>query len=159
AKSRDLFPPLPALQGLPVAAPRPAVAATGDDFQALAAKVRSSGMSESARRELLGLAAVRAGAVEMKPLRDPESGRYGMEARRIEKDASRRDALAEPQLDELKRLADFDGSGFVTGEESARLRQLFALGRQIPFVAGREGTDGATIARHLGMKPEELKTQ
>jgi hypothetical protein len=158
AKSRALFPPLPALQGLPPAAPRPAAPA-GDDFQALAAKVRESGMSESARRDLLGLAAIRAGAAAMTPIKDPESGRYGMEYRRIEKDAGRRQALSEPALPELKRLADFDGSGFVTGEEAARLRHLVALGRQVPFVAQREGTDGPTVARHLGMKTEELKAK
>jgi len=162
AKDRDLFPPLPPLSGLPPAgaAPRrPAATSADDDFQAFAAQVQNAGMSESARQELLGLAAVRAGAVEMRPRKDPESGLYGKEYRRIEKDAARRQALAEPHLAGLQRLADFDGSGFVTSEEAARLIRLFVLGRQVAFIARQEGTDGPTVARLLGRRPEELATQ
>jgi hypothetical protein len=164
ARSRDLFPPLPALQGLPAlpAAPRPAASqGKGADFRALAAEVQGSGMSENARRYLLGLAALADGTAQWIPRKAPESGLYtSMEYRVIDRDAARRNARAEPRLPELRRLADFDGSGFVTTAEAARLRNLLLFGKRLAFVVQEEKTtDGPTVARLVGIQAAELQAQ
>jgi hypothetical protein len=156
ARSGKLFPPLPTLQGLPASRPAP-LAST--EFPAYRAAVERSGLSELAHQTLQGIAMLRTGAVHLSFVKDPETGRYNQVNRRIEKDAARREAMAEPELPGLRPLADFDGSGFVTSEESSRLRRLFLLGRRVAAVAEKEGTDGRTVATAVGAKLGDLKAE
>ena len=124
------------------------------------AERRAAAMTEGAEGQIRTVAGLLAGSSVLLIERDPDGsytrsyttalclrpGTDSPEQRRLAEELRQR---AETEFQRLRPLADFDHSGFVTGEEGTRLRYTIELGliaEQLPT----EGLTAADVANALG---------
>ncbi len=129
-------------------------------------RIRESKMSETASTTLRTLADVRAGFTFITCERNrPYQLAYsnvkcaGPYANRdtIRAEFDRQSALANSEFQALKKLSDFDLSGFVSTEEAMRVKRLIELGYQFPAVVAGERADTNMVCFTLSLNRVELQ--
>jgi len=130
--------------------------------------IRETGMTELAQSTLRHTASIRVGASEVFFLRD-SLGSYNMGYRSLtcpnpEADAAAVEAMkrewkekTDPEVSNLRWLADADSSGFVTTAEAMELRRLIEFGYKAAHVVSEEGRDMKTLCQAFNCKEENMR--
>ncbi len=124
------------------------------------AERRAAAMTEGAESEIRTVANILAGGSTLL-VEKGEDGSYGRtystalcfrpgaespEQKRLKAEVEQRTAV---ELQRLKAAADFDHSGFVTGREGSRLRNIVELGLIIEQLADEDAASVRAVARAL----------
>ncbi len=135
------------------------------------ARIRESGMSESARGALGMIAGVRAGSTILKYERADGSPRYwatftstgcplpGADPGKVAEWQASLRAKEEAEFERLKPLADKDGSGFVSTEEGNEFRELMEFGVLAEQVREAEGPGLEKVAMASGLEMKEAEAK
>ncbi len=139
------------------------------DLVAYLAEIRASGMTEGAESCLGTVASIRTGGTLFTVSRDEETWRYshtfqstgcalkGTDLEKLAKLREERERREEADRSALRRHADFDGSGFVSGGEGQEFRDLFELGQIAVFVIQSEGRDLEELSSASGLDVERVR--
>ena len=140
-----------------------------DELEAYIADIREWRMTESARMSLRFLAGILTENTILTFRKDEASGAYwrgyrGTSCPNPDMDPAERDRMQKeyeltiaPILSKLHPFADKDHSGFVTGEEGARFRDLVEFAYQASYVASQEGAGSESFYAGMSMDEERYK--
>jgi hypothetical protein len=131
------------------------------DLKSYLEERRAAGMTDGAEMYLKSIAAVRSGARTLTYQKEPD-GTYSYRSAwaRPSTDPKQLAALkgelekkVATELPPLKKLADADGSGFVSTPEGKGTYDLIAFAWEVTYIAGREGRDRRQLAHIMGLTP------
>ncbi|HYN21997.1 MAG TPA: hypothetical protein VE078_13640 [Thermoanaerobaculia bacterium] len=129
-------------------------------------QIKASGMSESAAGNLRMVAAAEAGEMVIVIEKD-ETGKYigasyeskfcakpglsGELLAKLQEEQKKAEELSLKELERIKKVADLDGSGFISTAEGGQVRDLYFFAKFVQEFASDGVRDGNRIAERSGM--------
>ena len=125
---------------------------------------RAAGMTEGAEMYLNSIADVRSGGTLLTFERQPDGtyshlymsttcARPGADPKKLAAFRRQIETKRAAELQPLKKLADADGSGFVSTSEGVKTRTLIEFAWEVTDLVGREGRDRLRLAHVMGLTP------
>src|SRR5689334_6149584 len=125
---------------------------------------RAAGMTEGAEMYLNSIADVRSGGTFLTFEKRPDGGysgfymsttcaRPGADPKRLAAFRQQIEKKMATELQPLKKLADADGSGFVSTREGEDTLKLIEFAWEVTYLVDREGRDRSQLAHAMGLTP------